>query len=108
MLGLLDTNSYEEYIFYDCQIAGGKDLTVNIIKYKIASCDKFTLNYFIFSFGPTLNNYSSFGPTLTLTFLLPEKCFNLFLVLRLRGREDSDPISMIRDVSCRLHVEVAS
>ena len=34
------------------------------IKYKIASCDKFTLNYFIFSFGPTLNNYSSFGPTL--------------------------------------------
>jgi len=43
------------------------------IKYKIASCDKFTLNYFIFSFGPTLNNYSSFGPTLTLTFLLPEE-----------------------------------
>lgn len=52
------------------------------IKYKIASCDKFTLNYFIFSFGPTLNNYSSFGPTLTLTFLLPERnaltCFSFY------------------------------
>ena len=55
-------------------IAGGwwkRSCCLCYIKYKIASCDKFTLNYFIFSFGPTL----------TLTFLLPERnaltCFSM-------------------------------